>query len=163
MDTTTRASMMRRLLVLVGGAVGVGAAGVATPRLVDEQPKPARARETLTLYARDLRAQPIRGEGATAVNRATLARRAELLDAKRQSIGRFSGVPLAGGESQLHTFTLAGGTLFGMASGLGGAVHAIVGGTGRYAGATGTYMARPAPALPGRSAELTITFEAWEA
>lgn len=155
--------MVRRLLVLVGGAVGVGAGGVATSRLVEQQPTPARARETLTLYARDVRARPVRGEAAAELDRAALARRAELLDAKQQSIGRFTGVPLAGGESQLHTFTLAGGTLFGMASTLEDAVHAIVGGTGRYAGATGTYTAKPAPELPGRSAELTITFEAWEA
>jgi hypothetical protein len=65
--------------------------------------------------------------------------------------GRFFGTRMAfsndagahaDGSMEFHTFSLDDGTILGMGSVFGGAnVFSIVGGTGRYAGANGTYRA----------------------
>ena len=46
----------------------------------------------------------------------------------------------------LHTFELTGGTILGMGSGpLREATYAVIGGTGRFQGAAGSYVARQHP------------------
>jgi hypothetical protein len=46
------------------------------------------------------------------------------------------------GSLELHTFRLEGGTLLGIGSMIAGeSIFAIAGGTGRYAGSSGTYVA----------------------
>lgn len=74
---------------------------------------------------------------------------------------RFAAAPTI----EFQTLTLADGTLFGMAAGDPDAgndtVHAVLGGTGRFAGARGTYATRTTSAEPnGRGAVefiLTLT------
>jgi hypothetical protein len=56
--------------------------------------------------------------------------------------------PFAGASSlEIHTFNLADGTIHGLGSAARGADghFVILGGTGRYAGATGSYLARRLP------------------
>ena len=143
MSATTRRGALGRALLGLGGLVGLGAAGEAR----------ARSLETLVLHARDVvadipdgRAMPMRGD------RLTL--RAELLHRPGgRAVGELHGASFAlrgpGAHAsdterlELHTFKLRDGTIIG--SGTSGALEgefAILGGTGRYAGARGTYVAR---------------------
>jgi hypothetical protein len=58
----------------------------------------------------------------------------------------FGPGPLAAANLEYHTLTLEGGTIVGIGTAVGAEnVYAIVGGTGRYAGASGTYEARQSP------------------
>jgi len=58
----------------------------------------------------------------------------------------------------VQRFTFADGTIIGMGSGsLDGEEYAVVGGTGRFAGAIGTYTARIRPGAYRRDAEFQIT------
>lgn len=69
-----------------------------------------------------------------------------------QVVGAFTsaGVPGSGGRFVLHSFELGLGTILGMGSGgLDDGVFAVVGGTGRYAGARGSYTARQSPSNLG--------------
>ena len=157
---TTRRSALLRGLVLAAGVVGVGAGAAGAKVATDGDAKGAR---TLRLYASDLRtaAPPLAGREHAG---AAAAPAGALLDADRNPAGRFAATPFGGDEAlQLHSFTLAGGTILGLGSAaLEQGVHAIVGGTGSYAGASGSYTARPVQGLPGRSAEIVLTFKAWE-
>jgi hypothetical protein len=86
----------------------------------------------------------------------------DFLDASGQPTGSFRSTPL--GESsdgpELHILTLADGLILGIGSGpLSEAHFAVVGGTGRYLGATGGYVSRQFPRQPGKpgTAEFVIT------
>jgi hypothetical protein len=81
-----------------------------------------------------------------------------------QNVGVDSPFQVTGagvGTFEIHTLTLAGGTIVGV--GVGGGrerSYAIVGGTGKYAGARGSYIARQDTYGLGGSgkAELLLTF-----
>ena len=145
----TRSNVVRRGLVLLGGAIGLGAGAGAAMKATsggDER--------TLTLRSPALRLHvPERrpGEAIRAGDRGTL--HGELVDASGARIGAFHGARVAiesavgagafaDGSMEQHTFQLEGGTLLGMGTFLGAeSLFTIVGGTGRYAGARGTYVA----------------------
>jgi hypothetical protein len=156
----TRHSAVKRLVLAAAGVVGVGAGAVATGQATGRSSRETR---TITLYAQDIRTQRAgpAAEGRLG-RRQSRAMSGELLDDRRSPIGRITGTPLADGGTHLHTFSLGDGSIFGLAL-PGAAAHAVIGGTGRYAGATGTYTARPADRMPGDSTELTLTLTAWEA
>lgn len=59
--------------------------------------------------------------------------------------GDFRSVPLGGG-AHLHLFTFDDGMLIGLGRGLSKGAYAIVGGTGRFAGLSGAYVAEQVPA-----------------
>lgn len=67
------------------------------------------------------------------------------------------------GRIELHTFSLSDGTIMGMglaAAGTGSeSAFTILGGTGRYAGARGTYTARQRPQELGGNGTAEFTFE----
>jgi hypothetical protein len=155
---SSRGGLLKRGLLLAAGAVGVGAAagGTALARRGDEDPtSPARA-ERLKLYGRGWYLEvPDRkpGERLRPGERGTVY--GELLDGPQgKPLGRFYGARTAvaslpgrsiqpDGSIEMHTFQLPGGAILGMGSELGGeSIFTIVGGTGRYAGATGTYVAK---------------------
>ena len=84
-----------------------------------------------------------------------------------QSVGTFASasVPGSGGRFVLHSFDLGHGSLLGMGAGpLADGAFAIVGGTGRYAGAQGSYTAVQRPRNLGGdgTAEFVLDLTAWE-
>jgi hypothetical protein len=72
----------------------------------------------------------------------------------------FGPGPLAAANVELHNLNLLDGTLVGMGSaGADANTYAIVGGTGRYQGAVGSYVARQRPLELGGdgTAEFVVT------
>jgi hypothetical protein len=148
-DGQTRRSILKRGFVLAAGALGVGVAGkeakAATPRVPDQ----------LRLYGRNWRLSvPDRRPGAMLRLGDHGAVYGDLFDGPQgKALGQFFGSRLAiqsaadGHERadasiEVHTFVLPHGTIVGMGTSvLGQAVFSIVGGTGGYAGATGSYVA----------------------
>ncbi|MEA2486599.1 MAG: hypothetical protein QOF16_253, partial [Actinomycetota bacterium] len=140
---------------LIGGAVGIGATGRAAAGSTRAAPSP----ETIILKGRGFRLHSDtfeRGQLPAAGDRLIIS--GDLLGgiSGRKKVGDFHGTYTAlkspgsvGQKSvvsmQHHTFVLAEGTLLGS----GTATYdpdmeddfALIGGTGRYAGATGTYTA----------------------
>ena len=146
----SRRSVLKRGLMVAAGAIGLSATSGS-----------ARAATRL-----DARRGPLRLNG-TNWRLVTPARKAgeaiqlgdhgavhgDLLDTRNKLVGQFYGSRLAiqaapGGHTradasvEVHTFVLPKGTLIGMGTSvLGKAVFAIVGGTGAYANAKGSYAA----------------------
>ena len=167
---TTRASLLKRLALLAGGALGAGVAVRSTGGDDTAAAAPAltKTASTLTLYGRDWRLHrqgaafgklPAAGDPALPSGR--------IVDAREHELGRFRAAALPGADAfHLHTFELAEGTILGIgANRLDEGSYAIVGGTGRYAGASGTYTARQFLRELGGdgTAEFTLNLNAWEA
>jgi hypothetical protein len=145
----SRRSVLKRGLLVVAGALGVGAAG-KDARAASQVPP-----NELQLYGRSWRLDApgrVPGEQIRRGDHGVVY--GELVDAPNgKPLGRFFGSRLAvqsapGGNVradasvELHTFVLPGGTLVGMGTALPGeSVFAILGGTGAYAGASGSYTA----------------------
>jgi hypothetical protein len=171
--------MLKSSLALAAGALGIGAAGKALSGSAGSDPPAARPQpagrppRTLDLLGRNVHTlnegRPF-GQGPASGERTALS--GELLDGRGALLGEFfasqtafgspadhaSGVPVV----ETHTFRLADGTIHGMgtAAADGDSVFAIVGGTGRYLGARGSYVARHMPIELGGdgSAAFTMTF-----
>jgi hypothetical protein len=137
----SRRSVLKRALVLAGGAIGIGAV------TQDAHAQLSLGRET-TLYGRQWRLEtPARKPGDALQPGDQSAIYGELLDRRNgRVIGQFHGSRLAlqgYAGLEVHTFVLPGGTLVGMGTSLlDEAVFAVIGGTGRYAGAQGSYAAK---------------------
>ena len=141
-----RRSLLKRAFVLAAGAVGLGAVAKDANARIDI---PLGTGKEVSLYGRDWRLEtPGRraGEAIQPGDHGVLS--GELLDGpKGRVVGQFYGSRLAAGPRasagiEVHTFVLKGGTLVGMGTTvLGRAVFAIVGGTGAYAEAKGSYAA----------------------
>lgn len=144
---TTRRNAVSRALLALAGLAGLGAAGAGGAKLaVLSEPS------TVVLHGRNWRTiQGRLGELPTEGERISV--RGDLIDkVQGVHVGEFyaAGFAIGGGAHpahgerlELHTFKLHGGTIIG--SGTAGqleGVFAILGGTGRYAGARGTYVAR---------------------
>jgi hypothetical protein len=177
---TNRREALGRAFALLGAAIGIGAASrdlsAAEPDAKNAGTKTRDKQTSLVLHARALRisSQDLRrGELPRAGVRMTA--RAEIVagSSKNQKLGEFFStyhrVNTPGkvgdhepGSLEQHTFILADGTLFGTgvsASGMDGeGQFAIVGGTGRYHGARGSYVARQSHADFGGSGAATFTF-----
>jgi hypothetical protein len=153
MEETTRTSSRRGLLgrglLVAAGAVGLGGARSAAT----DRGRPGSTTTALTLYGRQFHLHsptrlagevPLKGDRHTAY--------AELLDRPGgRTVGRFSAAhlsldsPFAGASSlEIHTFDLTDGTIHGLGSAPRGVdgTFVVLGGTGRYAGAAGSYVAR---------------------
>jgi hypothetical protein len=142
---TTRRGALGRALAVVGGLVGLGAASAAGAS--------AASGTTLVLvgrwhsYSNGRRA----GEPARKGDRLTFqgelhdrdGRHAGTLYAAGFALNGPGAAPSAAERLELHTFVLEDGTIIGSgAAGAASEVFAIIGGTGRYAGARGTYVAK---------------------
>ena len=161
--STTRSGVLKRIALVAGGAVGLAFAGRET--LAGETlaaPTNGKA-STLVLQARDYHlAAPgsVPGELPPAGIQAVPSGR--IVDRKGKTLGSFSAanLPGVGPALQLHTFDLGDGTILGIgAAGQHDSPFAIVGGTGRFAGANGTYVAKQSPRELGGdgTAEFTLT------
>jgi hypothetical protein len=173
---TTRRGMIGRLALLAGGAAGAGVAwragssGDDAAAVAPAGQKPVkRSTTTMRLHGADWRlaattGEPgkLRGPGDVPVPKG------RILDERRRELGIFRAAALPGsaGVFQLHTFDLAEGAILGIGGNrLDEATYAIVGGTGRFAGATGSYLARQSPREAGGdgTAEFTLTLNSLEA
>lgn len=180
-----RSFLVRGILTLgsaVAGAFALSRAGAAaTPELAAPAPElsPAPA-ETVRLLGLGWHvAGADRPPGALPALGDRQTMRGEVFDSSAERrLGRFYGVSLCvdtpTGPSpypslgmQLHTFDLDGGTLLGIgAAPSGEGTFAIVGGTGAFLGASGSYVARQRPRELGGdgTAELTFTLtKGWPA
>ena len=175
----TRREALKRGLVLVGAAAGMGTAGkvvAGTSRPV----APAKAAsgpktEQITMHGRQWHVSsaglrpgelPDRGQ--------RLLGQGELVDRPGgDKVGEFFATSFgidspgrAGPEGaatlELHTFNLAGGSIIGTGTARAALdaedVFAIVGGTGRYVGARGSYVARQQPQEFGGDGTAEFTF-----
>lgn len=145
----SRRGLLGRGLVLLAGAVGLGAGAGATKLATgDDDANRIRLQgRNWILQTPDRRP----GERLVAGERGTVY--GDLVDANGKTVGQFYGSRMAAQSSpagavdadsslELHTFRLEGGTLLGIGSMIAGeSVFAIAGGTGRYAGSRGTYVA----------------------
>jgi hypothetical protein len=178
-DVSTRREALKRGLVLIGSAVGVGAAGKALTAggALSERPRVARPQtEQITLFGRQwhVTSNSLRpGELPDRGHR--LLGQGELVDRPGgDKVGEFFATsygidspgragPDGAATLELHTFNLAGGSIIGTGTARAGLdaedTFAIVGGTGRFVGARGSYVARQQPQEFGGdgSAEFSFT------
>jgi hypothetical protein len=172
---TSRRQMLKSSLALAAGAIGLGSTGSATAGAEQEEGRPGRRRlpPSLTLVGRNWHAVTEgrkAGHGPTRGDRSAI--RGELMDSGGNRIGEFYGSSAcvdspsdaAWTNVETHTFQLRDGTIHGMGTTTPGhdaeAVFAVVGGTGRYHGARGSYAARQSPVEHGGdgSAGFRVTF-----
>jgi hypothetical protein len=168
--TTTRGAALKRFLVVAGGAAGVGVGGDrllagrhdATPAAtvaVPRRPEPTM----LVLHGRDWRVgSPSTKPGELPAPTDAGVPLGRLVDGDGRELGSFraASLPTLDGAVELHTFTLDGGAILGIGpAGIHDKPFAIVGGTGRYTGASGTYVAKQSPRELGGdgTAEFTLT------
>jgi hypothetical protein len=173
-----RRTLLQRGLLAIAGALGLvaaerrpGAQAVAAASMPEPTPAAAGA---LRLYGRGWRPQPqspLLGRGTDRDHRVGYA---ELVDAPTDGavIGRFctnglcpqtpfSPAVAASPTIEFQTLSLDDGTVFGVGAGSLSAAEqtfAILGGTGRFAGARGTYTARLTSfGADGGAIEFTLT------
>jgi hypothetical protein len=159
MHVWTRRGALRSGIALIAGAAGLEVVSrarvdAAAPAQPATGPAPVT---TMVLQARGLRVVPAGGRmGAPAEPGQPITLHADLVDASGAHAGSLTGVshctsaPLSSDDSpvgavEMHTMTLRDGTIVGIgtspAVGTGSAAFAVVGGTGRYTGARGSYLA----------------------
>jgi hypothetical protein len=161
--TSSRRSLLGRAAVLAAGAVGIGAGGASA----------AATPTSFTLYGSGLHLHsPSRKPGQVPAKGERFTSYAELSSVPGgAAVGHFTGSyvaldsPFAGAlaSQEVHTFALRDGTLLGLGTaGFEEGEFAIVGGTGRYRGAHGWYVARRRPRELGGdgTAEFNVTLEA---
>lgn len=154
--TSSRRGVLGRGLVLALGALGLGAARQADAAVATTA-APGTSTTELRLYGRNFHLQ---AAGHTAGKMPRKDERhttyGELLTRPNDKnvVGHFTAAhltqdsPFAAGVStlEIHTFALKDGTIHGLGSverNAGAEAHfVILGGTGRYAGARGSYVAR---------------------
>lgn len=155
----------------MAGALGVGVAGA---KIAQANQSRSTGVTVLQLQGRQwhLLSQD-RRRGELPVQGDRVATYGVLHDATQKKVGEFyaSGFvlqnPLGSGPRgaaslEVHTFNLDDGTIAGIGSSqLGESTFAVVGGTGRYAGVSGSYMARQRPLEIGGdgTADFTLTLK----
>jgi hypothetical protein len=169
----SRRRFIRRGLVLAAGAFGVTAAGTEARAATKAVPNQLR------LYGRNWQlSAPDRQPGEAIRLGDHGAVYGDLLESPQgAALGQFFGSRLAiqstpggharaDGSVEVHTFVLPHGTIVGMGTAvLGDAVFAVVGGTGKYAGVTGSYVANQRLREQGGhgTAEFILTLHGMEA
>jgi hypothetical protein len=145
---TTRRTMMTRGLLLVAGAIGVGVAGTKT---VDRATgtTPAEGSTTFKILSPGVRFHaPGSKAGSLPAAGEIRVPFGTLVGPQGRSVGDFSTalMPSSGGQIAVQRFVFDDGTLIGMGPGdLDGSEYAITGGTGRFDGASGSYVAHRQP------------------
>jgi hypothetical protein len=142
-------------LFLIGAAVGLQGGPQAVAALGATKSAPA----TLTLYGRSWHAQapgrragrlPARGDRLSVFGELSLKpggkKMGEFYSAYFSHLSPFGAGSHAAAGIEVHTFNLDEGTILGQGSHWGEeGTYAVVGGTGRYSGARGSYVARQRP------------------
>ncbi len=175
---TTRRTLLQRGLVFIAGALGLPLAmpeARSEPALPDPSPPPApQTGKTLHFYARRLQVHcPSMNSGELPGWGGRLQSHGDLLDQPNGAkVGQFSatcfapqshfGSVGANHTVELQTLKLSEGTLFGMGcagpAAEGERAHAIVGGTGSFTGARGSYVIRQSSSGRGEAnVEFLIT------
>lgn len=155
---TNRRRLLKRGAILFGGIASLGLAGRAVTEGGSGDAGPGTL--TMSVHGTDWRmTYPERRRGVLPQQGERSASFGQLLQAPGgEKIGEFYassfqfGSPFGHSEvaaqaMEMHHFNFADGTIVGMgAPGASGtSVHAIIGGTGRYEGASGSYTARQEP------------------
>jgi len=175
---TSRRTVITRGMYAIVGAVGAGVTGTAilsgnrstrstavalgSPAAAGTgvDAAPATASVTLSMFVRDVRfTTPGLRPGTLPDFSSTMSPKGQLEDATGDQLGKFSSGLLPGSDGQVavQRFTFADGSLIGMGSGhLDGEEYAVVGGTGRFAGAIGSYVVTLQPGEFGRDAEFVV-------
>lgn len=154
-----RRRFLRGTIAFLGGAVGLKVAGKEpAPAPPPSSPSPPTGGASLRLYARCRPDTPVSKSGTARAGSQRPQRGSLLPQPDGSPLGEYFTTSLtppgpfgtpAGDRPgvDLQTFRLADGTLFGAGSnerdGTGATLHAILGGTGRYAGVRGTYRMQP--------------------
>jgi hypothetical protein len=148
--SSSRRSLLGRGFLLVAGALGIGAAGGAGSARAARK----LGATQLRLYGQNFHLHaPSHRPGQIPAGGDRHSAFGELLDRRGGTvIGNFTAAHLtqespfapAVSSLEIHTFTLRDGTIHGLGSALRGAdgEFVILGGTGRYAGIQGSYLAR---------------------
>ncbi len=170
--TFLRRRFLKRGAALVGATAGIG---LLTRSGVDGDRPAAPGALTMSLHGANWRLMsPDRRRGVVPAQGERSASFGQLLSAPGgDQVGEFYassfqfGTPFgpsdfAAAAMEVHQFNLADGTIVGMGTlaGLRDAesVHAIIGGTGRYNGASGSYVARQSPLDLGGDGTAEFTF-----
>ena len=166
---TTRGGALKRLLLFAGGAAGgiVGGRALVShgePAALPVPATPTPKSVDVVLYGRHWRL----GSHTTEHGKAPRpdeprTPKGQIVDVAGNDLGTFKAASVLGygGALQLQTFDLVDGTIVGIGA---GGVHespfAIIGGTGRYLGASGTYVGKQSPRDLGGdgTAEFKLTF-----
>jgi hypothetical protein len=141
---------------LLGGRATPAPAPVAVTPLV----LPAAAPKSFSVFVRDIRfTAPDLKPGIRPEPGVLYSPHGEIEDEVGELVGTLSGgmLPGSAGRIGIQQLTFTDGTLIGMGSGsLDNAEYAVVGGTGRFAGASGSYSTKLQPGTRGRDAEFVI-------
>ena len=159
--TASRRSFVTRAGLALAAALGAGAGAGVTLKLNGDD-----GDDRITLRAQNYSAQiPGKRFGERPMPGEALHVYGDLFDAANRPLGelRGSSVPMAApGQAHVetHVFSLAEGTIMGMGTILDTeSVFAIVGGTGKYTGARGTYTSKQRPRGLGGDGTADIVIE----
>ena len=171
---TNRRDALTRGLALLGAAIGIGVAGKGATASPDSQPETTQGKQ-LVLHVRHLRisSQDLqKGQLPQAGVRMLAKAEVVSMPGNGQKVGDFFASYVRintpgkvadheAGSHEDHTFVLADGNIIGSgiaSSGLDSEGHfAILGGTGRYLGARGSYTARQSHVDFGGNGTATFT------
>jgi hypothetical protein len=153
---TSRRELLTRAGLVAGAAGVVGAAGVAATGITSSGPRAVPR----VIHGADWRVvRPGVAAGTLPSMDSVALPAGRLVDATGATVGAFQSsiLPSSGLGMQLHRLELAGGTLnaVGPAT-LGDATYAVIGGTGQFAGASGSYHLEQQPAPSGGTARFTF-------
>lgn len=172
--TAKRRNILKSGALVLAGAIGLG--GISRERVAEAASADGGGGTVLTLYGRQWQMYAAeRRPGTVPVKGDRVAMYGEFLDAEGgRKVGEFyascfcvdspfGAGPFSAANVEMHTLNLEGGTIIGMGSASAGENrYAIVGGTGRFLGARGSYVARQRPWELGGdgTAEFVITLMA---
>ncbi len=169
-----RRNILKSGALMLAGAMGLG--GLNRASGVEAASTDGGGGTVFTLYGRQWQMYAAeRRSGTVPVKGDRVAMYGEFLDAEGgRKVGEFyascfcvdspfGASPFSAANLEMHTLNLEGGTIIGMGSASAGEnQYAIVGGTGRFLGARGSYVARQRPWELGGdgTAEFVITLTA---